>query len=70
MNSAQYIEFRRDAYRRICYLNPYNPNTTYPDVPTQADDQRILARTLMPANVLKGWRHLEWCSLVPTTDSD
>ncbi len=71
MNSAQYIEFRRDAYRRIRYLNPLaNPNTTYPDVPTQADDQRIFGQDPYAwANVLKGWQGGTWNgSLVPTTD--
>ncbi|MFL9485079.1 SusC/RagA family TonB-linked outer membrane protein [Chitinophagaceae bacterium LWZ2-11] len=71
MNSAQYIDFRRDAYRRIRFLNPAaNPNTTYPDVPTLTDDQRIFGQDPYAwANVLKGWQGATWNgSLVPTTD--
>jgi len=46
MNSGQYIEFRRDAYRRTAYLNSINGTTTapiynYPTVATQANDQEI-----------------------------
>ncbi|RYE36542.1 MAG: SusC/RagA family TonB-linked outer membrane protein [Sphingobacteriaceae bacterium] len=71
MNSAQYIEFRRDAYRRIGYLNPAaNANSTYPAVPTLADDRRILGQDAVAfANIEKGWQNGTFDgSLVPTTD--
>jgi TonB-linked SusC/RagA family outer membrane protein len=71
MNAAQYIEFRRDAYRRIRYLNPAAAaNTTYPDAPTMTDDQRIFGSDARAwANVQKGWANGTWDgSLVPTTD--
>jgi TonB-linked SusC/RagA family outer membrane protein len=71
MNSAQYIDFRRDAYRRVKYLNPgAAANTTYPDNPTMADDQRIFGSDPFAwANVQKGWANGSWdASLVPTTD--
>lgn len=71
MNAAQYIEFRRDAYRRVRYLNPgAAANTTYPDVPTITDDQRIFGQDAYAwANVQKGWANGTWDgSLVPTTD--
>lgn len=71
MNSAQYIDFRRDAYRRVKYLNPAAAaNTTYPDNPTMADDQRIFGSDPIAwANVQKGWANGAWDgSLVPTTD--
>ncbi len=71
MNSAQYIGFRRDAYRRVKYLNPAAPaNSTYPDNPTMADDQRIFGQDAYAwANVQKGWANGTWDgSLVPTTD--
>ncbi|WP_276482907.1 SusC/RagA family TonB-linked outer membrane protein [Paraflavitalea pollutisoli] len=71
MNAAQYIEFRRDAYRRVKYLNPLAAaNTTYPLVPTLADDQRIFGQDpLAWANVQKGWVNGQWDgSLVGTTD--
>lgn len=75
MNSAQYIEFRRDAYRRINYLNTAQGKTTpagtgYPDVATQADDQRIFAGDAYAlANINKGWVNGTFDgSLVPTTD--
>ena len=61
MNSGQYIEFRRDAYRRA---------GTYPAVATQKDDERIFggdANAL--ANVLKGWQGGTFNgNLVPTTN--
>lgn len=61
MNSAQYIEFRRDAYRRA---------GNYPAVATQADDKRIFGQDVYAyANVLKGWQGTSFDgSLVPTTD--
>jgi TonB-linked SusC/RagA family outer membrane protein len=71
MNAQQYIEFRRDAYRRIRYLNPSAlPNTTYPDAPSFADDQRLFGQDPYAwANVQKGWVGGKWDpSLVPTTD--
>jgi TonB-linked SusC/RagA family outer membrane protein len=71
MNSAQYIEFRRDAYRRVGYLNPaVIPNSTYPTVPTLADDQRIFGGDALAfANIQKGWVNGTFDgSLVPTTD--
>lgn len=75
MNSAQYIDFRRNAYRRINYLNTLAGRTTpagtgYPENPSQVDDQRIFggdANAL--ANVNKGWVNGTWNGdLVPTTD--
>jgi hypothetical protein len=71
MNAAEYIEFRRDAYRRIGYLNPAaQPNTTYPTVPTQADDNRIFPNdSYVTANIAQGWQNGVYNgSLVPTTD--
>jgi len=61
MNSAQYIDFRRDAYRRA---------GNYPAVATQADDKRIFGQDVFAyANVLKGWQGGTFNgSLVPTTD--
>lgn len=61
MNSAQYIDFRRDAFRRI---------DQYPDQPDQASDQTIFGQDPIAwANVLKGWQNGTWDgSLVPTTD--
>jgi TonB-linked SusC/RagA family outer membrane protein len=68
MNSAQYIEFRRDAYRRIRYLG--GTGASYPDVPTEAADKAIFgADAYAWANVQKGWANGAWDgSLVPTTD--
>jgi TonB-linked SusC/RagA family outer membrane protein len=68
MNSAQYIDFRRDAYRRVKYLGL--TGTSYPDQPTMADDQKIFgADPYAWANVQKGWANGTWDgSLVPTTD--
>ncbi|CAN5265445.1 TonB-dependent receptor [soil metagenome] len=75
MNSAQYIELRRNAYRRINYLNTLGGKTTpagtgYPDGPSQVDDQRIFGGdTYALANVNKGWVNGTWNGdLVPTTD--
>lgn len=71
MNAAEYIEFRRNAYRRVRFLNPAAAaNTTYPDAPTMADDQRIFGQDPYAwANVQKGWVGGKWDgSLVPTTD--
>lgn len=71
MNSAQYIDFRRDAYRRVKYLNPLAPAiNTYPDNPTMTDDYRIFGTDPYAwANVQKGWANGTWDgSLVPTTD--
>jgi TonB-linked SusC/RagA family outer membrane protein len=71
MNAAQYIDFRRDAYRRVKYLNPgAAASSTYPDNPTMADDQRIFGTDPYAwANVQKGWANGAWDgSLVPTTN--
>jgi TonB-linked SusC/RagA family outer membrane protein len=71
MNSAQYVEFRRDAWRRAKYLDPaVNPASTYPDVPTMADDQKLFGGDAYAwANVKKGWANGSWDgSLVGTTD--
>ncbi|MVN92869.1 SusC/RagA family TonB-linked outer membrane protein [Mucilaginibacter sp. HME9299] len=71
MNSAQYIEFRRDAYRRVGYLNPAaNANSTYPLTPTLADDRRIFGQDAVAfANIEKGWANGTFDgSLVPTTN--
>jgi TonB-linked SusC/RagA family outer membrane protein len=71
MNSGEYIEYRRDAWRRVRYLNPAAAaNTTYPDQPTFADDQRIFANdNYALANIAKGWANGVWQpELVPTTD--
>ena len=61
MNSGQYIEFRRNAYRRA---------GNYPATPTLQDDQRIFGGDANAwANVAKGWVNGTWNgSLVPTTD--
>ncbi|WP_224068284.1 SusC/RagA family TonB-linked outer membrane protein [Arachidicoccus terrestris] len=63
MNSAQYIEFRRAAFRRA---------GQYPDDPTQAADKVIFSGDLDAyawANIEKGWQSGTWNgSLVPTTD--
>jgi TonB-linked SusC/RagA family outer membrane protein len=75
MNSAQYIDLRRDAYRRINYINTLAGKTTpagtgYPDGPSQVDDQRIFGGDAYAlANVNKGWVNGTWNGdLVPTTD--
>ncbi len=71
MNSAQYIEFRRDAYRRVGYLNPNaSATSTYPAAPTLADDRRIFGTDQYAlANIEKGWQNGTFDgSLVPTTD--
>ncbi|UKT64238.1 SusC/RagA family TonB-linked outer membrane protein [Pedobacter mucosus] len=61
MNSGQYIEFRRDAFRRA---------GTYPTIATQADDRRIFAGdSYVLENLDKGWANGVFDgSLVPTTD--
>ncbi|MET1054131.1 MAG: TonB-dependent receptor [Pedobacter sp.] len=76
MNSEQYIDFRRDAYRRINYLNAAQGKTTaagtgYSSLgPNQVDDQRIFGGdSFALANVNKGWVNGVWNgSLVPTTN--
>ncbi|GAB3718054.1 TonB-dependent receptor [Spirosoma flavus] len=75
MNSAQYVDFRRNAYRRINYLNTLAGRTTpagtgYPDAPSQVDDQRIFGGDAYAlANINKGWANGTWNGdLVPTTD--
>lgn len=66
MNSAEYIEFRRDAYRRL----PASNANKYPEVATEAADRRIFGGDEYALNnVLKGWQNGTWDgSLVPTTD--
>ncbi|HTN37168.1 MAG TPA: TonB-dependent receptor [Arachidicoccus sp.] len=61
MNSPEYIEFRRAAYRRA---------GQYPDVPTEEADKKIFGGDNYAwANVQKGWANGSWNgSLVPTTD--
>ena len=68
MNSSQYVDFRRDAYRRVKYLGL--TGTSYPDQPTMADDKVIFgADPYAWANVQKGWAGGAWDgSQVPTTD--
>ncbi len=71
MTSGEYVEFRRDAYRRIRFLNPaVAAASTYPDVPTLADDQRIFGQDPIAfANIQKGWVGGVWHpELVPTTN--
>ncbi|WP_443939359.1 SusC/RagA family TonB-linked outer membrane protein [Pedobacter sp. MW01-1-1] len=71
MNAAQYIEFRRDAYRRVGYLNPAaTAASTYPTIPTLADDRRIFSGDpYVLDNINKGWANGSYDgSLVPTTD--
>lgn len=66
MNSAEYIEFRRDAYRRL----PTGNASKYPDEPTEAADRRIFGGDSYALNnVLLGWQNGVWNGdLVPTTD--
>lgn len=66
MNSAQYIEFRRDAFRAL----PATDSRKYPTVPTLADDQKIFAGdNYVLENVAKGWVNGVYDgSLVPTTN--
>ncbi|WP_316807770.1 TonB-dependent receptor [Pedobacter agri] len=71
MNSEQYVQFRRDAYRRVGFLNPNAAaNSTYPIVPTLADDRRIFAGdNYTLENIQKGWANGTYDgSLIPTTD--
>ncbi|QJD97232.1 TonB-dependent receptor [Mucilaginibacter robiniae] len=76
MNSGQYIEFRRDAYRRLTYLNNFNPTlykytNGYPNgAPTLAADAAIFPNDAVAfANIQKGYQNGAWDgSLVPTTD--
>jgi TonB-linked SusC/RagA family outer membrane protein len=66
MNSAQYIEFRRNAFRAL----PATDTRKYPDVPTLAADQKIFAGdTYVLDNIAKGWANGTYDgNLVPTTD--
>ncbi|RZK60363.1 MAG: TonB-dependent receptor [Pedobacter sp.] len=66
MNSAQYIEFRRNAFRAL----PATDSRKYPDVPTLAADQKIFAGdTYVLENLAKGWVNGTYNGdLVPTTD--
>lgn len=61
MNSEQYIEFRRHAFRRA---------GQYPDEPTLEEDRKIFGQDPHAwANVEKGWVNGTWNgSLVPTTN--
>ena len=61
MNSAQYVDFRRDAFRRA---------GNYPAEPTLADDERIFGGDALAfANIAKGWQNGTWNGdLVPTTN--
>ncbi|MCX2429406.1 SusC/RagA family TonB-linked outer membrane protein [Pedobacter sp. GR22-10] len=75
MNSGEYIEFRRDAYRRTAYLNSINgtniqPIYAYPVIATQAADREIFKQDPnMLTNLDKGWVNGVFDgSLVPTTD--
>ncbi len=73
MNSGQYVEFRRDAYRRIGFINQYLTTPVkgeYPTVATQAEDNRIFAGDqYVLDNIAKGWQNGTWDgSLVPTTN--
>jgi len=71
MNAGEYVEFRRNAYRRVRYLNPNAAaGSTYPDQPTLADDRRIFGQDPIAfANIEKGWVNGVWNpDLVPTTD--
>ncbi|MFD1768643.1 SusC/RagA family TonB-linked outer membrane protein [Sphingobacterium suaedae] len=69
MNAADYIEFRREAYRRAYRLDP-NVKVKYPDGADFASDQEIFGQDPYAwANVQKGWADGDWNgSLVPTTD--
>ncbi|MFB2117751.1 SusC/RagA family TonB-linked outer membrane protein [Parapedobacter sp. 2B3] len=66
MDAAEYIEFRRDAYRRLPSDNP----NRYPDEPTEQADQRIFGSDAVAwANVANGWQNGSWDgSRVATTD--
>lgn len=66
MDAAEYIEFRRDAYRRL----PENNPNRYPDEPSLQADQRIFGNDAVAwANVLKGWETGTWDgSRVTTTN--
>ncbi|HUC83126.1 MAG TPA: TonB-dependent receptor [Flavisolibacter sp.] len=71
MNAGEYVEFRRNAYRRVRYLNPNaSAGSTYPDQPTLADDRRIFGQDPIAfANIEKGWVNGVWNpTLVPTTN--
>lgn len=70
MDAPEYIEFRRNSYRRIRYLNPATTAPNYPDQPTLADDQRIFGQDPIAfANIQKGWVNGVWHpELVSTTN--
>ncbi|MBF0574376.1 SusC/RagA family TonB-linked outer membrane protein [Dysgonomonas sp. GY617] len=63
MNSPQYVEFRRDAFRRAS-------KNTYPEVPTLEADKAIFGQDPIAwANIEKGWAGGTFNgNLVPTTD--
>lgn len=66
MNSAQYIEFRRDAFRAL----PATDTRKYPTVATLAKDREIFSGDpYVLENIEKGWANGVYDgSLVPTTD--
>lgn len=66
MNSAQYVEFRRAAYRRTNTAT----KIAYPDVATRAADSNIFSMDPYAwRNIVKGWQNGTWNGdLVPTTD--
>lgn len=63
MNSEQYVEFRRNAFRR-------SAKSTYPEVATIEADKKIFGQDPYAwANIEKGWANGTWNGgLVPTTD--
>ncbi|WP_169306846.1 SusC/RagA family TonB-linked outer membrane protein [Pedobacter polaris] len=66
MNSAQYVEFRRNAFRALAATD----TRKYPDVATLAADQKIFAGDPnVLANLALGWQNGVYDgSLIPTTD--
>lgn len=66
MNSAQYVEFRRNAYRAL----PTTDTRKYPDVPTLIEDQDIFKGDQhVLDNLALGWQNGVYDgSLIPTTD--
>lgn len=70
MNAAEYIEFRREAYRTAYRLNPENDAVKYPNEADYEKDQLIFGQDPYAwRNVEKGWVNGEWNgALVPTTN--
>ncbi|SFB80754.1 TonB-linked outer membrane protein, SusC/RagA family [Parapedobacter composti] len=66
MDAAEYIEFRRDAFRRLPAGNP----NRYPEVPSEDADARIFANDSHAwANIARGWQGGTWNpGLVATTN--